>query len=223
LLAFVEEVMKAILALIVIYIGAFLLAIQGTSPTSVEAAGQSSSAQQASSAKSAVIDAAKDADIHALLELVGARDQVQESVNITAEQYREKLLASVPNNDKGQAFVNAVISDYEKRFDVDQVTEQLVSIYDKHYSEEEIKGLLQFYGSPLGQKVAGEAPKISREIQEASRSTASKAVKDALQQAKEDNPGVGQNAHLGNANPRRFPQRRAQDNPQQAAQQQDQR
>lgn len=214
--------MKAVLALIVIYIGAFFLAIQGTSSSSVEAAQQSPVAAQSASAKQVTVDPAKAADIHALLDLVGARDQVQESVNLTAEQYREKLLATVPNSDKGQAFVNAVISDYEKRFDVDQVAEQLVTIYDKHYTEDEVKGLLQFYGSPLGQKVAAESPRISREIQEASRTTANKAVREALQQAKEDNPGVGQNAHLGTGAPRRFQQRRQQDSPQQAAQQQDQ-
>lgn len=212
--------MKAVLALIVIYVGAFLLAIQGSSPASVEAALQSAS--QNSSAESLAIDPAKDADIRSLLELVGAHDQVQESVRYSAEQYREKLLASVPDNDKGQAFVNVVISDYEKRFDVDQVTEQLVSIYDKHYSKDEIKGLLQFYGSPLGQKVATEAPKISREVQEASRATAAKAVRDSLQQAKEENPGIGQNAHLGNETPRRFAQKRTLDAPQHAAVPQDQ-
>lgn len=214
--------MKAVLALIVIYIGAFFLAIQGTSSSSVEAAQQSPATVQSPSAKPVTVDPAKAADIHALLDLVGARDQVQESVNLTAEQYREKLLATVPNSDKGQAFVNTVISDYEKRFDVDQVAEQLVNIYDKHYTEDEIKGLLQFYGSPLGQKVAAESPRISREIQEASRVTANKAVREALQQAKEDNPGVGQNARLGTGAPRRFQQRRQQDASQQAAQQQDQ-
>ncbi len=214
--------MKAVLALIVIYIGAFFLAIQGTSSTAVEAAAQSTAAQQGVAGKPLPIDPAKDADIHALLDLVGARDLVQESVNLTAEQYREKLLASVPNNERGQGFVNAVISDYEKRFDVDQVTEQIVSIYDKHYSEDEIKGLLQFYGSPLGQKVAAESSKVSREIQEACRSTAMKAVKDSLQQVKDENPGIGQNAHLGAAASRRPQARRAPDTAQQAAQQQDQ-
>ena len=105
--------MKAVLALIIIYIGAFFLAIQGTSSASVEAASQPSSTPSAS-VKAPAIDPAKDGEIRALLELVGARDQVQDSVTLTAEQYREKLLATVPNGDKGQAFVNAVISDYEK-------------------------------------------------------------------------------------------------------------
>ena len=173
----------------------------------------------------APIDPTKDADIRALLELVGARDQVQESVRQTAEQYREKLLASVPNNEKGQAFVNTTINEYEKRYDVDRVTEQLVALYDKHYTDEEIKSLLQFYGSPLGQKVAAEGPKIFREIQETTRSEAAKAVRDALQQAKQENPGVGQNARLTNSGQRHPLQQRAQPPEgagQQSAQQQDQ-
>jgi hypothetical protein len=214
--------MKAALALIVLYVGMFLIAIQSSSPVSVQAAPQTVNARPATASS---IDPAKEADIRALLELVGARDQVQDSVRQIAEQYREKLLATVPNNEKGQAFVNTTINEYEKRYDVDHVTEQLVSLYDKHYSDEEIKGLLQFYGSPLGQKVAAESPKIFREIQETTRAEASKAVKDALQEAKLENPGVGQNAHLANNGARRPPQqRRAQQQSeasQQSAQQQD--
>jgi uncharacterized protein len=216
--------MKAALALIVIYVGMFFVAIQGGPPSSVQAAAQSPSEKQ-NGAKPAAIDPMKDSDIRALLELVGARDQVQDSVRQTAEQYREKLLATVPNNEKGQAFVNTTINEYEKRYDVDRVTEQLVALYDKHYTDEEIKSLLQFYGSPLGQKVAAESPKIFREIQETTRTEAGKAVRDALQQAKQENPGVGQNARLTNSNQRRpLAQRSAppQDAGQQTAQQQDQ-
>ena len=215
--------MKAALALIIIYVGMFFVAIQGGSPGSVQAAAQSPTIKQNLTKVS--IDPVKDADIRALLELVGARDQVQDSVHQTAEQYREKLLASVPNNDKGQTFVNTTINEYEKRYDVDRVNEQLVALYDKHYTDDEIKTLLQFYGSPLGQKVAAESPKIFREIQETTRSEAAKAVKDALQQAKLDYPGVGQNARLNNGVQRRpLQQHRAlqQDQGQQTAQQQDQ-
>lgn len=218
--------MKAALALVVIYIGMFLVAIQGSSPTSVQAAAQNASAQQNSANVNAPIDPAKDADIRALLELVGARDQVQDSVRQSAEQYRERLLATVPNNEKGQVFVNTAIDEYEKKFDVDHVNEQLVVLYNKHYTAEEIKGLLQFYGSPLGQKVAAESPKIFHEIQETTRAEATKAVKDALQEARQENPGVGQNVRLGNPGARRFPQQQhrtqSEDSSQQSAQQQDQ-
>lgn len=215
--------MKAVLVLIVIYVGMFFVAIQGGSPGAVQAAAQSSTNSQTAARTS--IDPQKESDIGALLELVGARDTVQDSVRQTAEQYREKLLASVPNSDKGQAFINATINDYEKLYNVDRINEQLVALYDKHYTEEEIKSLLQFYGSPLGQKVAAESPKIFREIQEATRAEAAKAAKEALQQAKQDNPGVGQNARLTNSPRRPFQQRsqqQQQDSGQQTAQQQDQ-
>lgn len=207
--------MKAVLALIVIYIGTFLVAIQGNSQAGVQAAPQSPANGQNSTL---AIDPAKEADIRALLELVGARDTVQDSMTRAAEQYRERLLETVPNNQQGQNFVNAVITSYEKKFDVDAVTEQLVSVYDKHYTDDEIKGLLQFYGSPLGQKVASESPKIGRQLQETVRATSGKAAKEALQEAKEENPAVGQNAKL-NPQGRRFPQQRRakQQQPQDAA------
>ena len=218
--------MKAALALILIYIGTFLVATQGNSLGDVQAAAQNAPNAQAQAPSTTAIDPVKKADICSLLELAGARDLVKDSMTHAAEQYRERLLETVPNNQQGQAFVNAVISDYEKRFDVDAVNEQLASIYDKHYTDDEIKGLLQFYGSPLGQKVAAETPKIGRELQEAVRVTSGKAAKEALQEAKQENPGVGQNARLM-AQGRRFPQQRRGQQPQsqdaapQSAQQQD--
>ena len=211
--------MKAVLVLVIIYIGTFLLAIQGSSQKPVSAAPQNSTAQdQYGQQAGKPIDPIKDADIRALMELTGARDQIQDAVANSSEQYREKLLQTVPNGDKGQAFVTSFVNGYQKKFDVDQLTEQLVVIYDKHYTDEELKGLLQFYGSPLGQKVAGEAPKIAREIQAASRTTGAKAAKEVLQALKEQNPQVGQSARLGNT-PRRW-QRGQQNQSQQAAAQQ---
>jgi uncharacterized protein len=213
--------MKAVLALAIIYVGTFFLAIQGASQNPVSAAPQSAAAQdQASPAQAKPIDPVKDADIRSLMELIGARDQVQDAVNNSSEQYREKLLATVPNNDKGQAFVTSFIESYQKKFDVDQMTEQLVTIYDKHYTDDEIKTLLQFYGSPIGQKFAAETPKILREIQVASRATGAKASKEALQTLRAQNPEIGQSARLNNG-PRRWqPGARAQQNAQQGQSQQ---
>lgn len=218
--------MKAMLALIVIYVGTFFLAIQGASQNSVNASVQNSQSQdQAGASAAKPIDPVKDADIRSLMELTGARDQIQDAVANSTEQYREKLLATVPNNDKGQAFVTAFANSYQKKFDVDELTQQLVAIYDKHYSDDDIKTMLQFYGSPVGQKVAAEMPKIAREIQAASRTTGLKAAKEALQEVKAQNPQIGQSARLGgnNANGfRRWPQGgRGQQNQstQQAAQQ----
>lgn len=223
--------MKAVLALVIIYVGTFFLVIQGASQNQVQAAPQGATQAQSNAVATQAnpsIDPAKEADIRSLMELVGARDLVQDGANTAIEQAREKLLATVPNNDKGQAFVNAFATSYQKKFDVDQVTDQLVAIYDKHFTDDEIKGLLQFYGSPLGQKVAGEMPRIGRETQAAVRAASGKAAKESLAEMKQADPQIGQSAHLGNgpAQGRWQQQRRAQRNgqgqaPQQSAQQQD--
>jgi len=206
--------MKAVLALVMIYVGTFFLVIQGASQNSVQASPQGANSVQGN-AKSAPanssIDPVKEADIRSLMELVGARDLVQDGEKTAIEQSREKLLATVPNNDKGQAFVNAFAASYEKKFDVDQVTDQLVDFYDKHFTDDDIKGLLQFYGSPLGQKVAAEMPKIGRETQAAIRAANAKAAKDALADLKQQNPDIGQSARLGNGQGQgRWQQRRGQ-------------
>ncbi len=201
--------MKAVLALVLIYVGTFLVAIQGASQNSVQAA-QSAASQDVAPK----IDPVKEADIRSLMEFIGARDQVQDAINNSTEQFREHLLATVPNNEKGQDFVNAFSASYQKKFDVDQIANQLVSVYDAHFTDDEIKGLLQFYGSPLGQKVAAEMPKITREIQARSRAVAGKAAKEALEEVKAEYPGFAQSARLGQA--KGFGQRRFQRNQQQS-------
>jgi hypothetical protein len=188
--------MKAALVLVVIYIGTFLVAIQGATQNAAQAAGPDQAAAQAAAKP---MDPLKEADIRALLELVGAREMVHDGVTASAEQYREKLLATVPNSERGQAFVTSFVSNYQRKYDTGQVSEQLVGIYDKHYSEEEIKGLLQFYGSPLGQRVAAEMPRISQEIQTVARAEGKKAATESLLAvtAEDANPGAAPRPAVG--------------------------
>jgi hypothetical protein len=173
--------MKAVFALIIIYVGTFLVAIQGASNTPVQAA-QQETAAAAKPAATKAIDPQKDSDIRSLLELIGARDMIQEAAANSTEQYRQRLTSLAANDDKAQEAINSYLAVFQKKFDADALADQLVTIYDKHYTAEEIKGLLQFYGSPLGQKVATELPKISKEIQLADRTITNQAAKEAWQE-----------------------------------------
>lgn len=186
--------MKAIIALIVIYVGTFLVAIQGASNAPVQAAEQEAAAKPAS-VKS--IDPQKDSDIRSLLELIGARDMIQDSANTSTEQYRQKLISLTPNDDKAQDAVNSYLAAFQKKYDVDAVADQLVVIYDKHYTDDEIKGMLQFFGSPLGQKVASEMPKISKEVQLAVRTSSGQAAREAWQEFHAENSGQNPNRPFG--------------------------
>ena len=178
-----RKFMKAVLALIVIYVGTFLVAIQGASNTSVEASVQNS----------ASIDPVKEKEIRSLLELIGARDAIQDAAGSATEQYRQKMLETAANNDRAQVLTNAYLAEFQKKFDADYVTNQVVGIYDKHFTEDEIKDLLEFYGSPLGQKVAAEMPKITREAQLATRTASTQAARLAWQDLRAEYPNAGEN------------------------------
>jgi uncharacterized protein len=199
--------MKAVLALIVIYVGTFLVAIQGASNAPVEA----SEPSPAKAAKS--IDPAKEADIRCLLELVGAKDAIEDAAGFATEPYREKVVETSANNDRARAFVNNYLADFQRKFDAHAVHEELVGIYDKHFTDEEIKGLLEFYGSPLGQRVAVELPKINREVQFTTRGASTQAARQAWQELRAEYPNAGEdprqlasrrrlNAAAGPARPR---------------------
>jgi hypothetical protein len=50
-----------------------------------------------------------------------------------------------------------------KLIDNNELMELLVPIYDRHFSEDEIEGLIGFYNTPLGQRLVQETPGISQE------------------------------------------------------------
>src|SRR5258708_14210653 len=177
--------MKAVLALIIIYVGTFLVAIQGASNW----AGEGQKAAQAAAAMAPV----KEKEICSLLELVGARDAIQNAASAATEQYRQKVLETSANNDRANALTNAYLAEFQKQFDADVVTAQLVQVYDKHFTEDEIKGLLEFYGSPLGQKVASEMPQITREVGLATRHASTQAARLPCQDFPAEYPNARQN------------------------------
>lgn len=203
--------MKAVLVLVIIYIGAFLIAIQGVSQSPAQAQNVTASPQTAPS-----IDPAKEADIRSLLELVGTRDAVEDAALRGAEQFRENLLASVPDTERGRQFVNAFVGEYQKQFNPAEVTSQFVTVYNKHFTDDEIRGLLQFYGSPLGQRYASEMPKITAEIQAANRGVSTRLAKDVLQELRRQYPGMAAHARLNKSRPGRpdEPSQQAQTQPQ---------
>ena len=186
--------MKAALALIVIYIAAFIIATQGGSQNPVQASASGTNVPAGSKS----VDPEKEADLRSLLQYVGAKDQLQSVASESATQYREKLSASVENvadDSKRQELITVASGSFQKNFDQQRALQQIAAIYDKHFTDDEIKGLLDFYSSPLGQKFAAESPKISKEIQAVQVSAASSATRESLltlksQDADVDTTGV---------------------------------
>lgn len=174
--------MKAVFALIAIYVATFIIATQGASQNPVQASAPSDNIV----ASSKSIDPAKAADLRTLLEFTGAKEQLKAVAIDSAAQYREKLRASAPeplnisSSTDRQVLIKAAESTFQKNFDQQRALQQITGIFDKHFSEDEIRGLLDFFSSPLGQKFAAESPKIAREISAVQSAAAANAARESL-------------------------------------------
>jgi hypothetical protein len=51
----------------------------------------------------------------------------------------------------------------EKTFGIQDLLEQLIPVYDKHYSKKDLDGILTFYETPLGQKLLRVMPQAMQE------------------------------------------------------------
>jgi uncharacterized protein len=196
--------MKAFLALVAIYVAAFLVATQGATQNAVEA---SSNGQ--GPATEVRIDAGKRADIRSLMEVVGARDEMRQATARQTEEFRDNLVSALPSQQRDQV-VTTLVSDYQKKFHSEALSEQIVAIYDKHFTDDEVKGLLQFYSSPLGRKFAAEMPKIAAEAQAADREEGTRTATEVVQQLPEQKSAAPVEASLRPANPMHEQSRRQQ-------------
>ena len=70
------------------------------------------------------------------------------------EKNLEQVMEGVPEEQKDF---------YKELFNVDEIVERLVPLYDKYYTEKELWDIVQFYESPAGQKALEVTPKIMKE------------------------------------------------------------
>lgn len=98
-----------------------------------------------------------DEDIRQLMEISGAAKvgvQVMEAMTVQFKQ----VLPEVPTEFWNEAM---------KEFNSDALVELIIPIYKKYFTADEIKQLIAFYKTPLGQKVTSTLPAITQESMEA--------------------------------------------------------
>jgi hypothetical protein len=90
---------------------------------------------------------------------------MQQMVNAMKQQITARM-ATQGDSDKDELigkfmdFVSSETTAMAKKM----LTEDLPSIYEKHFTSEEIKDLILFYESPTGKKIVKKTPEISGEI-----------------------------------------------------------
>ena len=134
------------------------------------------------------VDPQKEARIRELMDVTGAKNLGQQLIEAGMEQFRSSVQDSQPNNPRAKQFVDAFVSGFQKHFDVNTLNEQIIPIYDKYLTSDDLKGLLEYYHSPLGQRMLKTLPDLTRESQATGFALGQKAAQETMEELKTDYP-----------------------------------
>ena len=137
---------------------------------------------------SSSIDRQKEARIRELMDVTGAKNLGQQLIEAGMEQFRSSVQDSQPNNPRAKQFVDAFVARFQKHFDPNSLNEQIIPIYDKYLTTDDLKGLLEYYRSPLGQRMLKTLPELTRESQAAGFALGQKAAQETMEELKADFP-----------------------------------
>ena len=102
-------------------------------------------------------ESAKREDIRKLLVLTGSGKLGVQTMNMMIQTFKRT------NPEVPQKFWD----EFAREVKEDELVDLVIPIYDKHYTHDEIKQLIEFYESPVGQKSIRVMPQIVQESQAA--------------------------------------------------------
>jgi uncharacterized protein len=153
------------------------------------------SAQQAvptvpAATTNAQIDPAKVADIRRLLEISGFKSIMMDTLASMSESIRPILVRALPTGEYREKLIDLFFAKFQSNADPKHVLDEAVPVYDKYYSHEEIKGLIKFYESPLGQKTVSVMPQLMSEMREAGRKWGEQLGRESMQEVLKEHPDL---------------------------------
>jgi hypothetical protein len=130
-------------------------------------------------------------DVRNLLRLTGFSQVFDAMLNAVAPAQAENMKAAMAVQLKNagkevdaRALERAAVlfvGGFRKLFTAEALESEAVSIYQRHFTAEEIRGLVEFWGSPLGRKLAEKNPVLVQEGAGAGRKLAEQTVAKLLQ------------------------------------------
>ena len=134
----------------------------------------------------------KEADIRRLLELTGVKGLGTQMMNEMMETIKPVLANSLPPGDYREKLIDLFVEKFRTKVDAQQLVELAIPIYDKHFSDDEIKGLIQFYQTPLGQKMIRALPMVTGELQREGKRWGEGLGRDSMREVLAEHPDLAQ-------------------------------
>lgn len=137
------------------------------------------------------LDPAKDAAIRHLMDITET-SKMGDNINAGITRQVHDVMARAIPQDQVPKFMEAFSQKFNAAAPSSAVTDAMVPVYAKHFSMEDIQGLVKFYESPLGMRVVKAMPQVNQELQQAGIMVDQKAAMSTLRGMSEEYPQLKQ-------------------------------
>ncbi len=124
---------------------------------------QTTQEQPTAQAASPKVDPAKEADIQRLMDMMGTKKMINQMVPAMTTQMKTVFQKNLPSDERSGKILDFAMAKVQARLNSGEYQELFVSIYDKYFTTEDIKDLIQFYDSRVGRKLVAVLPQISQD------------------------------------------------------------
>lgn len=113
----------------------------------------------------AKLDPTKEADIRKLLMLTGTDKLVNQMLDSMEESIRPLMTSSLPAGEYRGKLVELFFEKFHSKAAGQQIIEMAIPAYAQYYTDDEVKQLIAFYETPLGQKTVEVTPQLMAAMQ----------------------------------------------------------
>lgn len=129
---------------------------------------------------SSKIDPAKEADLRHLLEVTGTASIVQQMIANMEKSIKPLMAQSLPPGEYRDKLIDLFFQRFNSKLDAKRLLDLAAVRYDEDFSDDEIKGLITFYETPLGQKVVTLLPKLTSQLQQDGQNLGQQLGREAM-------------------------------------------
>jgi len=176
--------MKMTIALSLLLFSAVVCAQQNAVPPNPQTAKPSTPNSEAK------IDPVKEADIRKLLEIGGSRAAMVNIMGLLEKDIRPLLKTSLPPGEYRNRLVDLFFEKFHSKLDLQQMLDLAVPVYDKYFSDEDLKGMIAFYSTPLGEKMVKNLPEVTSELGENGRKFGEQVGRDSMAEVLSEHPDL---------------------------------
>lgn len=181
------ESMKMTLPATILLLGSLALAqgSQATAPPAREATAQTATPSQPKT------DSAKEADIRKLMQVTGAQKLTTQMLAGMETSLKPSLANPLPPGEYRAQLVDLFLDKFRAKVSVAAV-DASVPVYDKYFSDEEIRQMIAFYETPIGKKTVSVLPQLMTEAMAASQEMAGQLSRDCMAEVLAERPDLKQ-------------------------------